>query len=144
MSIEIKLKNHGVDPIEAISVGDWIDLRAAERVEMNQGEYKIISLGVSMELPQGYEAHVLPRSSTYKRYGIIMANSMGIIDNSYCGDGDIWGFPAIAMRDTVIEKNERIAQFRIMQKMDATQINIIEVDSLGNNDRGGFGSTGRI
>ena len=98
------------------SWGDWIDLRSAEDVEMKQGEYRIISLGVSMRLPYGFEAHVVPRSSTYKNFGIILANSFGVIDNSYHGDNDVWGFPAIAMRDTVIHKGDRIAQFRIVQR----------------------------
>lgn len=119
---------------------DWVDLRSAEDVEMKQGEYRIISLGVSMRLPYGFEAHVVPRSSTYKNFGIILANSFGIIDNSYHGDDDVWGFPAIAMRDTVIHKGDRIAQFRIMQRQ--PRLVFVKVDSLGGENRGGFGSTG--
>lgn len=120
--------------------GDWVDLRSAEDVEMKQGEYRIISLGVSMRLPYGFEAHVVPRRSTYKNFGILLANSFGIIDNSYHGDDDVWGFPAIAMRDTVIHKGDRIAQFRIMQRQ--PRLVFVKVDSLGGENRGGFGSTG--
>ena len=140
--LQVKINYHGTQPIGKIAVGDWIDLRAAETVELKQGEYKAISLGVSMELPEGFETHVLPRSSTFKKYGILLVNSMGIIDNTYCGDGDIWSFPALAMRDTVIQKGERIAQFRIMKNQ--PEIEFIEVDKLENENRGGLGSTGRM
>lgn len=122
-------------------MGDWIDLRAAETVEMKAGEFKMIPLGVAMELPKGYEALVVPRSSTFKRYGIILANSIGIIDESYKGDDDEWNFLAYAMRDTEIKKNERICQFRIIGHQ--PEIEIKEVDTLGNANRGGIGSTGR-
>lgn len=130
-----------VQKIEKISVGDWIDLRAAETVEMKAGEFKMIPLGVAMELPKGHEALVVPRSSTFKRYGIILANSIGIIDESYKGDDDEWNFLAYAMRDTEIKKNERICQFRIIGHQ--PEIKIEEVDMLGNENRGGIGSTGR-
>lgn len=130
-----------VQKIEKISVGDWIDLRAAETVEMKAGEFKMIPLGVAMELPKGHEALVVPRSSTFKRYGIILANSIGIIDESYKGDDDEWNFLAYAMRDTEIKKNERICQFRIIGHQ--PEIEIKEVDMLGNENRGGIGSTGR-
>lgn len=119
---------------------DWIDLRAAEDVEMKQGEFRLISLGVAMELPAGYEAHMVPRSSTFKNFGIIQANSMGIIDGSYCGDNDIWRFPAIAMRDTQIHVGDRICQFRIMKNQPTLVFE--EVEHLEGADRGGFGSTG--
>ena len=122
-------------------MGDWIDLRAAETVEMKAGEFKMIPLGVAMELPKGHEALVVPRSSTFKRYGIILANSIGIIDESYKGDDDEWNFLAYAMRDTEIKKNERICQFRIIGHQ--PEIEIKEVDTLGNANRGGIGSTGR-
>lgn len=138
--MEIKFKSVGTGQIKPMTNGDWCDLCAAERVEMKTGEFKIISLGVAMQLPEGYEAHVLPRSSTFKKWGILMVNSMGIIDNSYCGDNDIWGFPALSMRDTVIEAGDRIAQFRIVKKMPPVQFQL--VDKLGNEDRGGFGSSG--
>ena len=137
----IRIKYHGdTPPIERIAVGDWIDLRAAETVTLKAGEWRPISLGISMQLPEGYEAHILPRSSTFKRWGILLPNAMGIIDESYCGANDIWHFGALAMRDTVIEKGDRICQFRIMEKMPPVRFE--EVTVLGNRDRGGFGSTG--
>lgn len=137
---KIPCKTIGAGQVKPMPNGDWCDLCAAERVEMKAGEFKIISLGVAMQLPEGYEAHVLPRSSTFKRWGILMTNSMGIIDNSYCGDNDVWGFPALATRDTAIEAGDRIAQFRIVKKMPPVQFQL--VDKLGNEDRGGFGSSG--
>ena len=136
--ILINLHNNKIP--EAIDTGDWIDLRSAETVTMDAGEYRAISLGVSMKLPDGYEAHVLPRSSTFKKWGILLVNGMGIIDNSYCGDNDIWGFPALAMRNTTIYEGDRICQFRIMKKQ--PDIKFIEVETIGEKDRGGFGSTG--
>lgn len=120
--------------------GAWIDLYAAETVDMKAGEYRRISLGVSMWLPEGYEAHVAPRSSTFERYGILMVNGVGVIDPNFFGANDIWQFPALAMRDTHIEKGDRIAQFRIMPAMQP--IRFYEVDRLLGKDRGGFGSTG--
>lgn len=140
--ILIKYIADGLTPIEQIDKGNWIDLRAAEDVQMYAGEFKLIPLGVAMQLPVGYEAQVAPRSSTFKNFGIIQTNSLGIIDNSYCGDNDEWKFPAYAMRDTFIRKNDRICQFRIVE----TQPNItfVSVDKLGNADRGGFGSTGVV
>jgi len=119
---------------------DWIDLRAAEDVVMKQGEFRLISLGVAMELPAGFEAHIVPRSSTFKNFGLIQANSMGIIDGSYCGDNDIWRFPAIAMRDTEVHVGDRICQFRIMKNQPTLVFE--EVEHLESADRGGFGSTG--
>lgn len=137
----IKIKYlRGIQKIEKFNVGDWIDLRAGEDVSLKAGEYKMIPLGVAMELPKGYEALVAPRSSTFKKLGIMLANSIGIIDESYKGDGDEWHFPAIAMRDTVIHKNERICQFRIIQHQPL--IHLQEVEMLGNPDRKGIGSTG--
>ena len=139
----IKIKYH-TDEIEKLRYidgkSDWIDLRAAEDVELKAGEFKLISLGVSMELPKGYEAYIVPRSSTFKNFGIIQTNHHAIIDESYCGDNDIWKYPAYALRDTVIHKNDRICQFRI-EKHQPT-INFEEVDTLGNEDRNGFGSSG--
>ena len=122
--------------------GDWIDLRCAEDVTMTRGEYKLLPLGIAIELPRGYEALVVPRSSTFKHFGIILVNSIGVIDEDYCGDDDEWHFPALAMRDTVIHKNERIAQFRIIEHM--PNVYIRAVQSLGNVNRGGIGSTGRV
>ena len=141
LTIYIKYHND-ILPIDMFENGDWIDLRAAEDIEMKAGDFRLISLGVSMQLPEGYEAHIVPRSSTYKHWGIIQANHMGVIDNSYCGDNDIWKFPAIAIRDTQIYKNDRICQFRIVKKQ--PEFEFEEVDYLENNDRGGFGSTGRV
>ena len=131
-----------IQKIERFNVGDWIDLRAAEDVTMKAGEYRMIPLGVAMELPKGYEALVAPRSSTFKKYGIILTNSVGIIDEAYKGDNDEWNFLAYAVRDTKIRKNERICQFRIIQHQPL--IHLQEVDKLGNPDRKGIGSTGRF
>lgn len=120
---------------------DWIDLRAAKEIELKKGEYALIPLGVAMELPKGYEAHVIPRSSTYKNFGILQTNSCGLIDESYCGDNDQWFFPALAVRDTVIHVNDRICQFRIMEHQPAVVFE--ETETLSGEDRGGFGSTGK-
>lgn len=128
--------------IEKIGVGDWIDLRCAEDTEMIPGQYKMIPLGVAMELPAGYEAIVAPRSSTFKKYGVLLANSIGVIDESYKGDNDEWNFLAYATEHCIIKKNERICQFRIIKHQPF--ISFEEVECLGNNDRGGIGSTGRI
>ena len=120
---------------------DWIDLRAAQDVELKAGEFKLIHLGVAMQLPKGYEAHIVPRSSTYKNYGIIQTNHCGIVDESYCGDNDQWFFPAIAMRDATIKAGDRICQFRIIEHQ--PRLVFESVDTLGNADRGGIGSTGK-
>lgn len=141
--MEIKIKYmRDVEPIKLLECGDWIDLRTAEDIELKAGEYKMIPLGVAMELPKGYEALMLPRSSTFKKYGVILVNSMGVIDESYCGDSDEWNFLAYALRDTKIPKNERICQFRILEHQ--PPVDIVEVDVLGNKNRGGIGSTGRL
>lgn len=137
----IKIKYIGdIEHLKKIAVGDWIDLRCACNTVLKAGEYSLLPLGVAMELPQGYEAHIVPRSSTFKKFGIIQTNGMGIIDNTYNGDNDEWKFPAYATRDTVIHKNDRICQFRIVQSQRLIQF--IEVDQLYNRDRGGVGSTG--
>ncbi|MDD4370971.1 MAG: deoxyuridine 5'-triphosphate nucleotidohydrolase [Anaerostipes sp.] len=139
--MKIKIKYHkDIEKIKPIAIGDFIDLRSAETVSIKKGELKIISLGISMELPKGYYAELVPRSSTAKSFGVILANSIGIIDESYCGDNDIWTFPALAIRDTTIHKNDRICQFRIVKKM--PEIEFEEVEHLGNDNRGGLGSTG--
>ena len=139
----IKIKYfRGVKKIEQFNVGNWIDLRAAEDIVIPQFVYAEIPLGVAMELPKGYEALLLPRSSTFKKYGIIKANGMGLIDEPYKGDNDEWHFLAFAVRDTFIPKNERICQFRIIQHQPL--IHLKEVETLGNEDRGGIGSTGRV
>ena len=137
---KILVNTHGHQMPEGIENGDWIDLRSAETVTLDAGEYRLISLGISMKLPEGYEAHVLPRSSTFKKWGILLVNGMGIIDNSYCGDNDIWGFPALAVRKTKIHEGDRICQFRIMKKQ--PDIEFVKVKTTGGKDRNGFGSTG--
>ncbi len=140
--IKIKYFTEDIDKLTYIDgKSDWIDLRASETVELRAGEFKLIPLGVAMELPKGYEAHVVPRSSTFKNYGILQTNSCGIIDGSYCGDQDMWRMPVYATRDTVIGKNERICQFRIVENQ--PKIVFDEVASLDGENRGGFGSTGR-
>ena len=137
----IIVKRMGDVPMpERIAVGDWIDLCNSEDVSINTFECKPIPLGVCMKLPEGYEAHLLPRGSTYKNFGIIQANSMGIIDESYCGDNDQWFMPAIALRDTTIPKGSRICQFRIMPKME--KVKFVETFQMLDKDRGGYGSTG--
>lgn len=141
MEVKVKYFNKEIDKIEKIDIGDWIDLRAAETVEMKAGDFKLIPLGVGMILPHGYEAHVVPRSSTFKNWGIIQTNHMGVIDESYSGDNDQWLFPAYATHDTVIEINSRICQFRIEKKQPSFKI--VEVEHLNHTDRGGLGSTGK-
>ncbi len=140
MEIKIKYHNSELEKIRSLTIGDWIDLRAAERVELKAGEFRLISLGVSMKLPEGYEAHIAPRSSSFAKWGFLQVNSVGVVDNSYAGTNDIWKLPVYATRDAVIEINDRICQFRIMERM--PQIVFTEVDALDDADRGGFGSTG--
>lgn len=140
--MEVKIKYFtDVEKIKQIPNGDWVDLRSAKDVTLKKGEFTIIPLGVGMKLPLGYEAHIVPRSSTYKNYGIIQTNHMGVIDNSYSGDNDQWGMPVIAMRDTTIHKNDRICQFHITQKQ--PDFEFTEVKCLDTKSRGGFGSTGK-
>ena len=141
--LEVLVKYHDKDlgKIEKLPVGDWIDLRSAERVDMNMFDSKFISLGISMKLPEGYEAHMVPRSSTFNKWGILQTNGIGIIDESYCGENDVWKFPALAMRSTTIFKGDRICQFRIMPKM--PEVIFTEVEHMNDPDRGGLGSTGK-
>lgn len=139
-TIKIKYFDNEIDKIEKIDKGDWIDLRAAETVRMNAGEYHLIPLGIGMILPEGYEAHVVPRSSTFKSFGIIQTNHFGVIDSSYRGDNDQWHLPVFAVRDTVIHKNDRICQFRIVEKQPHIEFDVVE--HLNETDRSGFGSTG--
>lgn len=143
-SMKIKIK-YFTDQIEKLRYmdgkSDWIDLRAAEDVTLKAGTFALIPLGIAMELPKGYEAHVVPRSSTFKNFGIIQTNHMGVIDESYCGDHDQWFFPAYAIRDTEIHVNDRICQFRIMEHQPGFAFE--EVTQLGHDDRGGHGSTGK-
>lgn len=119
---------------------DWIDLRARIDIPLEKGEFYLIPLGVAMQLPNGYEAHIVPRSSTFKNWGILQTNSMGVIDESYCGDRDEWLMPVLAMRKTFIKKGDRVCQFRIMEHQPNFEFDA--VDSLKNPSRGGIGSTG--
>lgn len=140
--IKIQYKDDTIERLKYIDgKSDWIDLRAAEKIELKQGEFKLIPLGVAMQLPEGYEAHIVPRSSTYKNFGIIQTNHTGIVDETYCGPNDWWYMPAYALRDTVIEKNDRICQFRIEKHQ--PQVVFEEVEALTGQDRGGIGSTGK-
>ena len=141
MQIKIKYFTDKIDKLCYVDgKSDWIDLRSAKTVELKAGEFKLIPLGVAMELPSGYEAHIVPRSSTFKNFGIIQTNSMGVIDETYSGPNDQWFFPAYAIRDTVININDRICQFRVTKHQ--PKIEFIQ-DSLDDNtNRGGHGSTG--
>lgn len=170
MKIKVKLQHPLLLP-HIIEKGDWIDLRTNESVifkapqagvqrqQNNEKvrdvsfDYKLIPLGIAMQLPKGFEAVVAPRSSTFKKLGILQANSLGIIDNSYNGNDDYWQFPAIALRATTIDEGTRICQFRIQLSQKATfwqklrwlfssKIEIVQVDSLSAANRSGFGSTG--
>jgi len=141
-NIKIKYLSDRIEKLRYVDgKSDWIDLRAAEDVTLKAGEFKLISLGVAMELPKGYEAHIVPRSSTFKNFGVIQSNNLGVVDESYCGDQDCWYFPAYALRDTEIHINDRICQFRIMEHQPVIQFD--EVKKLDNPNRGGVGSTGK-
>ena len=144
MSEVIKIKYHDPELIKIEKIGgkksDWYDLRAGEDVHMAKGDYRLISLQISVQIPEGYEMIIAPRSSTFKHFGILMANSIGILDEEFNSDEDIVMFPALAMRDTEIHKNDRICQFRIQKHQ--PEIEFVEVETLGNESRGGFGSTG--
>ena len=146
MQVEAKLKiKYHVKELEKLCYidgkSDWIDLRVAENVSMKQGEYRLISMGISVEIPKGYEMLIVPRSSAYKTFGILQTNAMGVVDESFCGDNDIIHMPILAMRDTEIHINDRIGQFRLMPHQ--PEVHFIEVDHLDNEDRGGFGTTGK-
>ena len=142
MRIKVKYHNPNIEKLKYVGdkKSNWIDLRAAETVALKKGETKRISLGVSMRLPDGYEAHIVPRSSTFDSWGVLQTNSMGVIDNTYSGDNDIWKFEALAMRDTEIKEGDRICQFRLFPIMG--HVDLSEVNYLDGPDRGGFGSTG--
>lgn len=145
MKIKVKyFENHEgltVEPLKKIDKGDWIDLRANETISLRKGDFRLIPLGVGMKLPEGYEAHIVPRSSTFKNYGILQVNSTGIIDNSYSGNNDQWLMPVYATRNTVIQRNDRICQFRVVEKQPIIEFNT--VDMLDDINRGGFGSSGK-
>ena len=139
--IQIRYLSDKIDRLRYIDgKSDWIDLRSAEDVELKSGEFRLIRLGVAMKLPEGYEAHIVPRSSTYKNFGVIQTNHMGVIDGSYCGNDDEWRFPAYAIRDTHIRINDRICQFRIMKNQPTIEFETVE--RLDGENRGGFGTTG--
>ena len=145
MVIKVKyFENHEgltVEPLKKIDIGDWIDLRANETISLRKGDFRLIPLGVGMKLPEGYEAHIVPRSSTFKNYGILQTNSTGIIDNSYSGNNDQWLMPVFATRNTIIQRNDRICQFRIVEKQPIIEFDTVEF--LDDVDRGGFGSTNK-
>lgn len=140
LNINIIYHNPNMPKLEKIDKGDWIDLRASVGGSFKAGDFALVDLGVSMRLPDGYEAHIAPRSSTFKNWGIIQANSIGVVDNSYSGTNDVWKMPCYFTRDTVIKPNDRICQFRIIEKMEP--VSFTEVTKLNSTDRGGFGSTG--
>ncbi len=141
-TIRIKYFTDAIEKLDYIDgKSDWIDLGAAADGTMAAGEFKLIPVGVAMELPAGYEAHIVPRSSTFKNFGIIQTNHQGVVDGSYCGDNDQWFMPAYAVRDTEIHVNDRICQFRIMENQPRIHFDVVE--HLIGADRGGFGTTGK-
>lgn len=142
-TLKIRYISNEIEELQYIeNKSDWIDLRAAENVVMKAGEFRLIRLGIAVELPKGYEAHVVPRSSTFKNFGVIQTNHMGVIDGSYCGNEDEWKWPAYALRDTEIRVNDRICQFRIVQNQPALRFE--RVERLEGKNRGGFGTTGTV
>ena len=141
MKVYIKYFSDEISKIEKMEKGDWIDLRSADNLSLKAGEFAYVSLGIGMILPDGYEAHLAPRSSTFKNFGILVPNSPGVIDNSYCGENDEWKLPVLAMRDTEILVNDRICQFRLVEKQPAFVLE--QTAHLSDDSRGGFGSTGR-
>lgn len=141
LPLRIKYFDKSIEKLKKTEKGDWIDLRSAIDISLKKGDFALIPLGVGMVLPDGYEAHIVPRSSTFKNWKIIQTNSVGIIDNSYSGENDQWMMPVYAVEDTKIKKNDRICQFRILEKMPVLEIQ--EVEHLNDVSRGGFGSTGK-
>lgn len=141
INIDVMYHNPDLIPINLLEKGDWIDLRAAKEYKLFSGEFYLIDLGISIKLPEGYEAHIVPRSSSFKNWGIIQTNGIGIIDNSYCGENDIWMMPVLATKGADIHVNDRVCQFRIVKKM-PNNISINTVEHLDTKNRGGFGSTG--
>lgn len=140
MEIKVKYFTDDIEKLNITDYSDWIDLRSAIDIDLKQGESALIPLGVGMKLPSGYEGHIVPRSSTFKNFGIIQTNHQAVIDESFCGNNDQWRYPVLAMRDTHISKNDRICQFRIMKKQ--PEVYFTTVVDLENKDRGGFGSSG--
>ena len=141
INIDVMYHNPNLIPINLLEKGDWIDLRAAKEYKLFSGEFYLIDLGISIKLPEGYEAHIVPRSSSFKNWGIIQTNGIGIIDNSYCGEDDVWMMPVLATKGADIHVNDRVCQFRIVKKM-PNNISINTVEHLDTENRGGFGSTG--
>lgn len=141
LPLRIKYFDKNIEKLKKTEKGDWIDLRSAIDISLKKGDFALIPLGVGMVLPDGYEAHIVPRSSTFKNWKIIQTNSVGIIDNSYSGENDQWMMPVYAVEDTKIKKNDRICQFRILEKMPVLEIQ--EVEHLNDVSHGGFGSTGK-
>ena len=141
INIDVMYHNPDLIPINLLEKGDWIDLRAAKEYKLFSGEFYLIDLGISIKLPEGYEAHIVPRSSSFKNWGIIQTNGIGIIDNSYCGEDDVWMMPVLATKGADIHVNDRVCQFRIVKKM-PNNIKINTVEHLNTQNRGGFGSTG--
>ena len=143
MEKTIRIKYH-TDQIEKLRYidgkSDWIDLRSAEDVEMKKGDFRMIRLGVSVQLPKGYEMLIAARSSTFRNYGLIQTNAVRIVDESYCADEDELMWPCLATRDTQIRVNDRLGQFRILEHQPT--IIFEETEHLDNASRGGFGSTG--
>jgi dUTP pyrophosphatase len=142
--IKIKYKDETIPRLKKLEKGDWIDLAAAEDVVIEPMSFKLIDLGIAMQLPEGYEAHIVPRSSTFKHWHIIQTNHMGVIDNSYSGPEDWWKFPAFNLSTTeatLIKKGERICQFRI--EMQQPDVLFDELNFQEGVNRGGFGSTGK-
>ena len=142
MNIRIKYFSDEIERLRYIDgKSDWIDLRAAEEVSLKEGDFALINMGISVQLPRGYEMIIAARSSTFKNFGLIQTNAIGVVDESYCGDDDIIMMPVYATRDTQVHVNDRLCQFRILRHQ--PEIVFEEVDSLENESRGGFGSTGK-
>lgn len=150
INLQIKIKYHDTENfkiprLQEIEIGDWIDLYTAEDIDLKQFEFKLISLGISVKLPAGFEANIVPRSSTFKNFGVLQANGQAVIDTSYSGDSDVWRFPALAMRDTFIPAGSRLCQFRLNKTMKESfgEIEFEEAEYLDGPNRGGFGTTGK-
>lgn len=138
--IKVKYFNNDIDKIEVNPKGNWVDLRAAGDFNLKKGEVAKIPLGIGMILPKGYEAITAPRSSSFKNFKTLQTNSIGVIDEPYCGDNDQWFLQVIAMEDTEIHFNDRVCQFRIVKHQ--PKLTFVTVHKLKNEDRGGHGSTG--
>lgn len=139
-NLKVKYLSNNLEKIKKTKVGDWIDLRCATQVNLKAGEFALIPLGVAIKIPNGYEAIIAPRSSSFKNWGIIQTNGIGVIDSSYCGNEDEWKMPVYATRNTTINQNDRVCQFRLLKNQPSFEIK--EVDNLSDVSRGGFGSTG--